>query len=273
MLSRAAAAAPGASHPAAPARAVRRVALPAASVRALQDRARVAGRAVNGAGDLYTPNVTESKKDFEAHVHPTALGTGSRVLNAYWSGNITSPWTAMRKQISAGLSFSLSGMPYWTLDSGGFATPARFSTANPTSGDLREWRELNTRWFQLATFLPLMRSHGQAPARRLATSATNTCSALSPVTTYNARARPVYLPKTAGGWNDFWTGAVAVGGQTVQASAPFDAIPVYLRAGSIVPVGPELQYPGSHVRLKRSVAGWGMHENHAVLPELEGPCV
>jgi alpha-D-xyloside xylohydrolase len=62
------------------------------------------------------------------------------------------------------------------------------------------------------------------------------------VTTYNARTRSVYLPTTTGGWYDFWTGTAAAGGQTVQAAAPFDAIPVYVRAGSIVPLGPELQY-------------------------------
>jgi alpha-D-xyloside xylohydrolase len=65
---------------------------------------------------------------------------------------------------------------------------------------------------------------------------------VSPVTTYNARTRSVYLPKTPGGWYDFWTGVAAAGAQTVQAAAPFDSIPVYVRAGSIVPIGPELQY-------------------------------
>ena len=65
---------------------------------------------------------------------------------------------------------------------------------------------------------------------------------VSPVTTYNARTRSVYLPATAGGWYDFWTGAAATGGQTVQAAASLESIPVYLRAGSIVPIGPDLQY-------------------------------
>jgi alpha-D-xyloside xylohydrolase len=65
---------------------------------------------------------------------------------------------------------------------------------------------------------------------------------VSPVTTYNARTRSVYLPTASGGWYDFWTGKAATGGQTVQADAAFDSIPVYVRAGSIVPMGPELQY-------------------------------
>ena len=64
---------------------------------------------------------------------------------------------------------------------------------------------------------------------------------VNPVTTYQARTRTVYLPGT-GSWYDFWTGTVLKGGQTIEAAAPFDALPLYARAGSIVPFGPELQY-------------------------------
>ena len=63
---------------------------------------------------------------------------------------------------------------------------------------------------------------------------------VNPVTEYRARARPVYLPRAA--WYDFWTGQRVAGARTVQAAAPYDRIPVYVRAGSILPVGPELQY-------------------------------
>jgi alpha-D-xyloside xylohydrolase len=65
---------------------------------------------------------------------------------------------------------------------------------------------------------------------------------VSPVTRYQAQSRSVYLP--AGGWYDFWSGAAVAGGQTLEAPAPLDAIPVYVRAGSIVPFGPELMYTG-----------------------------
>ncbi|HEX7598182.1 MAG TPA: DUF5110 domain-containing protein, partial [Polyangia bacterium] len=65
---------------------------------------------------------------------------------------------------------------------------------------------------------------------------------VAPVTTYKATSRSVYLPTTPGGWYLFWTGAAAAGGTTVSAPAPFDAMPVYVRAGSIVPFGPDLQY-------------------------------
>ncbi len=64
---------------------------------------------------------------------------------------------------------------------------------------------------------------------------------VSPVTAYKVRERTVYLPPKAGGWYDFWTGAGALAGPK-QHAAPFDAIPVHVRAGSIVPFGPELQY-------------------------------
>ena len=55
-------------------------------------------------------------------------------------------------------------------------------------------------------------------------------------------SRPVYLPAVPGGWYDFWTGAALAGGQTIDAPAPYETIPVHVRAGSIVPFGPELQY-------------------------------
>lgn len=142
----------------------------------------------------------------KTHMNPTAMGTASRVLNAYplvnaqaiyegqrkdapdkrvfiltrsgyagqqrygtasWSGDTSSTWTAMRKQIQAGLSFSISGVPYWTMDSGGFSVPGRFSTRNPKPEDVDEWRELNTRWFEFATFVPFLRVHGEYPYREM----------------------------------------------------------------------------------------------------------
>jgi len=140
------------------------------------------------------------------HMHGTAMGSGARVLNAYslmnargvyegqraaapnqrvfnltrsgfagqqryaaatWSGDVTSTWTALRKQIPAGTSFCLSGMPYWTMDSGGFEVPSRFSKPDASAADKEEWRELNTRWFQYATFVPLLRVHGRFPYREM----------------------------------------------------------------------------------------------------------
>jgi alpha-D-xyloside xylohydrolase len=64
---------------------------------------------------------------------------------------------------------------------------------------------------------------------------------VNPVTTYKARSRSLYLPKAAG-WYDFWTGAASSGGQTIDAPAPYESLPLFVRAGSIIPFGPELQY-------------------------------
>ncbi|HET9865231.1 MAG TPA: TIM-barrel domain-containing protein, partial [Steroidobacteraceae bacterium] len=75
---------------------------------------------------------------------------------------------------------------------------------------------------------------------------------VAPVHEYQARSRPVYLPAGAS-WYDFHTGRRVDGGQTVQAEAPLNRMPLYVRGGSIVPVGPEIQYsaqkPGGDITL------------------------
>ena len=55
------------------------------------------------------------------------------------------------------------------------------------------------------------------------------------------KTRKVYLPKSAN-WYDFWTGKLIAGGQTIDAAAPIETLPLYIKAGSIVPMGPYLQY-------------------------------
>jgi alpha-D-xyloside xylohydrolase len=274
------------------------------------------------------------------HMHPTALGSGSRMLNAYslansktvyegqrsaapdqrvfiltrsafagnqhygaavWSGDISSTWTALRLQIPAGLGLSVSGIPYWTMDIGGFSVPARFAAEHPTAEDAEEWRELNARWFEFGTFVPLLRVHGEAPKREmwelggeshpayqaelkfdriryrllpyvysLAGAVTHAGGTImrplvmdfradakardvtdqylfgpaflvSPVTSYKARSRSVYLP-SATSWYDFWTGANVTGGQTIDVPAPYDSMPIHVKAGSIIPTGPEIMY-------------------------------
>ena len=55
------------------------------------------------------------------------------------------------------------------------------------------------------------------------------------------KTRKVYLPKMAN-WYNFWTGKLITGGQTIDADAPIETIPLYIRAGSIIPMGPYLQY-------------------------------
>lgn len=90
-----------------------------------------------------------------------------RYSTATWSGDIGTRWEDMKAQISAGLNFAISGIPYWTMDIGGFCVENRYTRAREGSEDLEEWRELNTRWHQFGAFCPLYRSHGQFPFREI----------------------------------------------------------------------------------------------------------
>jgi alpha-D-xyloside xylohydrolase len=276
-------------------------------------------------------------------IDKTAVGTASRVLNAYslvnsqavydgqrsvapnqrvfiltrsgfagiqrystvtWSGDITSEWSTLRKQIPAGLGFSISGSPYWTTDTGGYTMQPRFTNAREGSA-LDEWRELNARWFQYSTFCPILRVHGTDRPREMwniGDESTPVYQAelkfdklryallpyiysvagmvthdgytmmrplvmdfrgdaaardlvdqymfgpaflVSPVTEYKARSRRVYLPAGTD-WYDFWTGKPSRGGLRIQADAPYDSIPLFVRAGSIVPVGAAQEYVGEN---------------------------
>jgi alpha-D-xyloside xylohydrolase len=86
-----------------------------------------------------------------------------RYAAAIWSGDIGARWEDFKNQIPAGLNFSLSGLPYWTSDIGGFAVERRYEHPNAT--DQEEWRELQARWYQYGAFCPLFRVHGQFPYR------------------------------------------------------------------------------------------------------------
>src|SRR5277367_83039 len=63
---------------------------------------------------------------------------------------------------------------------------------------------------------------------------------VNPVTEPGATTRRMYLPKAQ--WYDFWTGRSTTGGTTIEAAAPIDRMPLYVRAGSIVPMGPDVEY-------------------------------
>ena len=91
--------------------------------------------------------------------------TGSQRYGAIlWSGDISAKWEILKKQIPAGLNFCASGLPFWTLDIGGFFV--KEGTQWFWNGDYDDpdndlgFRELYTRWFQLGAFLPIFRSHG-----------------------------------------------------------------------------------------------------------------
>jgi alpha-D-xyloside xylohydrolase len=222
-----------------------------------------------------------------------------RYAAAIWSGDIGSTWQDMKNQISAGVNFSMSGLPYWTMDIGGFVVPEKFEKPNAESRE--EWRELMTRWSQFGAFVPLFRVHGQYPFREIFNTAPDDHPAyksfvyydklryrllpyiyslagaayhdnytimrglvmdfpkdpavldindqylfgpsllINPVCDYKKLSRQLYLPKSAG-WYDLYSGKWYAGGQKINADAPYERMPVFVKAGSIVPFGPELQY-------------------------------
>lgn len=232
-----------------------------------------------------------------------------------WSGDVVASWDALRQQISAGLNFSLSAIPYWNSDIGGFFLwnfPAKLNDAN--------YRELYARWIQFGAFCPMMRSHGtDAPRevyqfgkngdqiydaiekyinlrylllpyiystswdvtanqstmmRALVMDFANDKDALDinneymfgksllvcPVTTpmyskivvlgndttkvedfSKIKSVEVYLPD-GNDWIDFWTGEKYDGGKTINKEVPIDVMPLFVKAGSIIPFGPKVQY-------------------------------
>lgn len=231
-----------------------------------------------------------------------------RYSTATWSGDIGTRWEDLKAQISAGLNFSVSGIPYWTMDIGGFCVEDRYVNAQlqydkngKENADYKEWRELNTRWNQFGAFAPLYRAHGQFPFREpwhiapkghpayesilyythlryrlmpyIYTLAGMThfedytimrplvmdfssdkkaenigdqfmfgpSILVNPIYEYGARNREVYFPEGST-WYDLYTGNGIQGGQTLLVDAPYDRIPLYVRSGSIIPVGPEIQY-------------------------------
>ena len=97
-----------------------------------------------------------------------------RYSTATWSGDIGTRWEDMRAQMTAGLNYSLSGIPFWGMDQGGFCVEDRyvkaqqlFDRTGEENEDLKEWRELQCRWNQFGAFIPLFRSHGQWPLREI----------------------------------------------------------------------------------------------------------
>lgn len=90
-----------------------------------------------------------------------------RYAAGIWSGDIGSRWEEMKAQITAGQNFSITGIPYWCTDIGGFSVPEYFREAVEGSPEREEWRELNARWHQWAIFCPLYRSHGEFPYREI----------------------------------------------------------------------------------------------------------
>lgn len=213
-----------------------------------------------------------------------------------WSGDVVAAWDVLHNQISAALNFSLSGIPYWNSDIGGFYTTNHF----PGGVEDPDYQELYIRWMQFSVFTGMMRSHGTNTPREIfqfgnrgnwafdaqekminlryrllpyiysaSWNVTSNGGSLmralfsdfptdkkvldlgdeymfgksilvAPVTS-TSRIRSLYLPEGIR-WIDFWTGEMQDGGREITRNAPIDIIPLYVKAGSIIPVGPSVQY-------------------------------
>ena len=221
-----------------------------------------------------------------------------------WSSDITGTWDVFAHQIPNALNMSLSSMPYWSSDTGGFFCNYPGGSSNPQYG------ELFTRWFQFSSFCSVFRVHGTSTPKELwrfgptyepvlvkydnlryrlmpylysqAWNVTHDGGSImralvfdfpqdkkareladeylfgpsilvAPVIKQGAVTRDVYLPEGTT-WYDFWTGQTTAGGVTVTAPAPLDTIPLYVKAGSIIPMGPFEQYtsekPGAPIEVR-----------------------
>lgn len=249
-----------------------------------------------------------------------------------WSGDVNSSWQSLRNQIPAGLNFSMSAIPYWNTDIGGFFAGAYKKgwgdgTQNPS------FQELYVRWLQFGAFTPMMRSHGTDIPREIynfgkkgeiiydaiaktidlrysllpyiysaAWDITNSQSTMmralvmdfndkkvvdmnneylfgksilvapvvnaqytpetivksneetgwnknnevngtktQAVTFTQAKSTKVYLPEGTA-WYDFWTNEKMNGGQEIEKATTIDEIPLFIKAGSIIPFGPKVQF-------------------------------
>ena len=234
----------------------------------------------------------------------SAFASQQHYGTAVWSGDVSASWENMHKQLVAGLNLSMSGIPYWTSDTGGFFVTER-DAKYPDGLKSNDYKELYSRWFQFSAFTPIFRAHGtnvprevwqfgakgtpyydnqvkyinlryrllpyiysmsyQVTAddytmlRGLAMDfTTDTCTfnidnsymfgtslLVRPVFHPQSEEKDiaVYLPGHEGKyWYDFWTGQ-AFGGrkECVQANV-LDVLPLYVKAGSILPLAEVKQY-------------------------------
>lgn len=207
---------------------------------------------------------------------------------AVWSGDIPTTFAELQTQVTAGLNFTATGIPYWTTDIGGY------SGGDPAKKD---YQELFVRWFQYGTFCPVFRSHGRrypgdtkapnelwaygpevqrictdfiklryrllpyiytlsgkitqehyTPMRLLAFDFAQDKKVLDckdqfmygpaflvcPVLQAGAVSRSVYLPR-GHTWIDFWNKTTYQGGTTIEVETSLDKIPLFVKAGSIIP--------------------------------------
>jgi len=253
-----------------------------------------------------------------------------------WSGDVNSSWDMLRKQVPAGLSYSLTGNPNFNTDIGGFFCGSYNTKGSGSAPRNPQFQELYVRWMQYGLFCPVFRSHGADAPREIwqfgkkgepvydaiekqirlryrlipylySTAwqvTSNNDSYMRPLFSDFAADKKVwnindeflfgrsilaapivkaqyteekiirtdamtgwdrqnvsdgsavggidftatksatkYLPKGAT-WYDFWTNQQYKGGQDVTLETTLDRVPMFVRAGSILPLGPEMQYVG-----------------------------
>ncbi|KJD34822.1 glycosyl hydrolase family 31 [Tamlana nanhaiensis] len=211
---------------------------------------------------------------------------------ALWTGDIGNNWQTLRRQVTAGLNTSITGIPWWTFDAGGFFRPGKSQYTD------KDFHERFLRWLQFATFSPLQRVHGYqtntefwrygSEVEKLSLKYLNLRYRLLPyiysqaanVTLKNGTIMrplvmdfaydkqaleqlhiymfgpsflvapvlekgvenwPVYLPNHQAGWFNFWTGKHYSGNQTIKTEASISTLPLYVKAGSIVAMGEQVQ--------------------------------
>ena len=259
-----------------------------------------------------------------------------------WSGDVTSSWDMLRKQIPAGLSFTLTGNPNFNTDIGGFFCGA-YNTMGPGSAPRNpQYQELYVRWMQYGLFCPIFRSHGADAPReiwqfgqkgepvydaiedmirlryRLIPYLYSTAhqvtshdeSYLRPLFSDFASdkrvwnmtdelmfgrsilAAPIvepqytvtdsiapdwkqpktavkYLPKGTR-WYDFWTNQTYKGGQDINLQTALNRVPMFVRAGSILPLGSVMQYTGQQAWDKLEIRVYPGADGTFTLYEDEG---
>jgi alpha-glucosidase/alpha-D-xyloside xylohydrolase len=249
-------------------------------------------------------------------LHRNGYAGMQRYASFLWSGDVYSTWETLKVQVSVGINTSLTGIPYWGTDIGGFV-PTKELTA-----------ELYLRWFQFGAFCTLFRCHGRtwklrlpwgwstgdpgpvetsnyrgaavpdpselhneqvepicrkylelryrllpylySAVRECATNGMPVMRALwlhypddpiavargdeylwgrsllvAPVVEPGATSRKVYLPR--GAWFDFWTGEQVAGGHEISRKVDLETMPLYVRAGTILPLGPVKQFTEERV--------------------------
>ena len=211
-----------------------------------------------------------------------------------WSGDIGGNWDSFKRQIVAGLDYTMTGMPYWTTDIGGFFRPGRSQYTDA------KYQELLTRWYQWGAFNPIFRIHGYqsetepwkygeqvednmrtmlnlryrllpyiySDAWQITKNGSTLMRPLvmdfngdtvamnqrceymfgnaflvAPIAEPDVFVWKVYLPKAVP-WYNFWTGERFDGGYTTHTPAPMDIIPLFVKGGSIIPMGKFIQFAG-----------------------------